>query len=160
MQCGPLFGDLADDGVLSVSMVALDADRSGPEAGADAGSSFHCAKRLFQRICGIDLVAKHIVDVAGVDMRRAASAVTASITCCSRCGSSTCPPVRNFEAATGSAICRRCAAASTSACSGLVTSAPASGAPSMANPEATITGIVTVLAVMKHPFQGVVNSVD
>jgi hypothetical protein len=30
----------------------------------------------------------------------------------------------------------------------------------MANPEATITGIVTVLAVMKHPFQGVVNSVD
>jgi len=45
-------------------------------------------------------------------------------------------------------------------CSGLVTSAPAYGAPSMANPEATITGIVTVLAVMKHPFQGVVNSVD
>jgi len=115
---------------------------------------------VLQRICGIDLVAKHIVDVAGVDMREGGIGGDGIDHLLFALRVIDLPPVRYFEAATGSAVCRRRAAASTSACSGLVTSAPASGAPSMANPEATITGIVTVLAVMKHPFQGVVNSVD
>lgn len=69
----------------------------------------------------VDLIAEDMSD-------RFRVYTTASITSCSRMGSSTAPPVRYLKAATGSAVLSRSATSSTNLASGLAGSAVADGA--------------------------------
>ena len=78
--------------------------------------------RVFDGLGGIDLIGEYPPDAFGVNPLPFASVLTAANTCSTRGGSSIEPRVFHLLAATGSAVCSRCVAASTSSRSGLASS--------------------------------------
>ena len=114
---------------LNPSIAAAGVRQVGGRRGGDGGVELPLPKASeLDALGGVDLILERRPDELRVDPPRVASAPTARGTCRTRAGSTMGPPSTHLDAATGSAVSRRWAAASTKREQRMGSSARATGA--------------------------------